>query len=272
MRTRTALQLLPALVLLLLLAWGITWWKSRPTQIGFGGYHLAVRIEGRGRPIVVFESGLTGGIDRLRTLEDRLAEQTETIAYERAGFDRSGRVPEPRSAEEIARELHELLGRLGVDSPVVLACYSVGCFYTRVFAHEYPRQIAGLVLIDPAPEAPYAALLKSNEAAWQARRKTLPERAQREWDALPQTLAQVERALPPPAVPAVLITALKPSGEWPVVSRADMNVWLADQQKILAELGVPTHVILPQATHRSVLEDPEVAKAMLDLIGRLRAR
>ncbi|HUN27350.1 MAG TPA: alpha/beta hydrolase [Steroidobacteraceae bacterium] len=272
MRRRSAVQLLPALALLLLLVWGVSWWQARPTPVALDGYHVAVYREGRGSPVVVFESGLSGGIESLRPLQDQLAEHTETLSYERAGFDRSDHVPQPRTAEEIARELDELLGRLGIDSPVVLACYSAGCFYSRVFAHEYPQAVAALVLIDPAPAAPYAALAKSHGAVWAAQRNALSKRGREEWDALPQTLAQLERASTPVTVPVLLITALKPSGAWPVASRADMNAWLRGDQQMLAQFGVATHVILPQATHRSVIADPEVAKAILQLIGRQRVQ
>lgn len=56
----------------------------------------------------------------------------------------------PRTAGRIAGELHELLGRAGVPPPYVLAGHSFGGLVMRVFAARHPREVAGLVLVDPA--------------------------------------------------------------------------------------------------------------------------
>jgi pimeloyl-ACP methyl ester carboxylesterase len=48
----------------------------------------------------------------------------------------------------IAAELHTLLQRANIPEPYVLAGHSFGGLYVRVFAAQYPTEVAGLVLVD----------------------------------------------------------------------------------------------------------------------------
>jgi pimeloyl-ACP methyl ester carboxylesterase len=48
------------------------------------------------------------------------------------------------------RELHALLAGARVGGPYVLVGHSYGGRIARVYAKTYPREVAGMVLIDPA--------------------------------------------------------------------------------------------------------------------------
>ena len=56
--------------------------------------------------------------------------------------------PLPRTAKQFARELHTLLLRADEPGPYVLVGHSLGGLPVRVFAHEYPAEVVGVVLID----------------------------------------------------------------------------------------------------------------------------
>lgn len=62
------------------------------------------------------------------------------------GYSEAG--PLPRNAKQFATELHTLLARANLAGPYVLVGHSLGGLPVRVFAHEYPTQVAGVVLID----------------------------------------------------------------------------------------------------------------------------
>ena len=159
--------------------------QGASSLISVGDHRLEVIAKGDGNPAVVFESGFTGGMALWRTVQDRIAERTRTIAYERAGLGRSENGPVPRTAKQIAIELHELLERERVSGPIVLVGHSAGGMYARVFAHEYPKQIAALVLVDPATEGYYERLRNETPDEW----KNAPMRMQvgprQQWAALP---------------------------------------------------------------------------------------
>src|ERR1700674_975149 len=104
----------------------IAWLIVRPPLIDVGGYRLEDRVKGTGNPTVVFEIGFTGGIPLYWKLQDRIAEHTRTLVYERAGLGRSDPGPQPRTAEQMARDLHALLAALDIPRPIVLVCHSAG--------------------------------------------------------------------------------------------------------------------------------------------------
>jgi pimeloyl-ACP methyl ester carboxylesterase len=73
--------------------------------------------------------------------------------------------PLPRNAQQFAYELHTLLERANVEGPYVLAGHSLGGLTVRIFAHDYPTEVAGLVLIDSMSPGQMA----------QAQMETLPQ-------------------------------------------------------------------------------------------------
>jgi pimeloyl-ACP methyl ester carboxylesterase len=261
-------------VMLLGVALWIAWLIIRPPVIDVGGYRLEARVKGAGNPAVVFESGFTGGALLYWKLQDRVAEHTRTLVYERAGLGRSDPGPQPRTAEQMARDLHALLASLDIRPPIVLVGHSAGGLFMRVFAHDYPAEVAAMVFIDPATEASYERMRQSSLKDWQSMETKLPEGLQRQWVALPASLDEARSAWPLPAIPYVMITATKPLGEWGLKSRDDMEAWSKEHQALLAHLPSTTitHIVLPQTDHLSVLKEPAVAKAILDTVERVRAR
>lgn len=239
-------------------------------MVPIGPYRIEARIRGQGRPAVVFESGIEGGFAPYTALQDRIAEQTQTVTYERAGLGRSGSGPEPPTAEQAARELRVLLGVAGIQPPVILVCYSAGCLYTRVFAHDFPAETAGIVLVDPMTEDYSDRMQKATPGEWRDAEAKMSAGARRELAALPETLDEARKAWPLPQVPSVVITALKPLGKWPFQSRADMDEWLKGSEELVGRLPQVSHIVLPQATHQSILQSDGVTKPILDMVARVR--
>jgi len=81
-----------------------------------------------------------------------VASFTRVCAYDRAGCGLSDPGPKPRTSGQIADELHILLHNAGIDGPYVLVGHSSGGMNMRVYAGRYPDEVAGLVLVDAAPE------------------------------------------------------------------------------------------------------------------------
>jgi pimeloyl-ACP methyl ester carboxylesterase len=56
--------------------------------------------------------------------------------------------PGQRDGPAITGELHALLEQAGVPRPYVMAGHSFGAVWTRIYAAQYPQQVAGIVLVD----------------------------------------------------------------------------------------------------------------------------
>ena len=74
------------------------------------------------------------------------------LTYDRAGLGWSDTGPSPRTADTLARELHNLLMKVVPGHRILLVAHGNGAHLARVFAHRYPFETAGLVLVDPHHE------------------------------------------------------------------------------------------------------------------------
>ncbi len=116
--------------------------------VGVGGYRLHINCTGEGGPAVIFEAGLGDTSVTWDTVQPEIAKFTRVCSYDRAGYGWSDPPQEARTSENIAKELERLLTNAGVAGPYVLVGHSFGGFNVRVFAAQYPRQVAGIVLVD----------------------------------------------------------------------------------------------------------------------------
>lgn len=124
-----------------------------------GGYELAFGCRGEGEPTVILEAGLgAAGTDEFFGFIDQVAGDSRVCTYDRAGTGVSEDRPDGEhvTAGLMADELHRLLGKIGVETPVVLVGHSYGGMPVRAYEGTYPDDVAGMVLIDVSsePEVP----------------------------------------------------------------------------------------------------------------------
>ena len=129
--------------------------------VDVGGYRLHINCQGQGNPTVVIEAANGDFSLGWGLVQREVAKFTRICTYDRAGLGWSDRGPQPRTAHDIVEGLHTLLARSGVEPPYVLVGHSLGGLFVRLYAHEHPDQVAGMVLIDAAHEE---MLLRSPEA------------------------------------------------------------------------------------------------------------
>ncbi len=121
------------------------------------GRQLLLHRAGSGGPAVVFLPGAgLIGLDFLN-IHNAVAQFATSVIYDRAGTGWSDSIALPRSAADVACELHELLAAAGIAPPYVLVGHSLGGAYARRFAQLFPSDVAGVVLLDPAHEG-YASM------------------------------------------------------------------------------------------------------------------
>jgi pimeloyl-ACP methyl ester carboxylesterase len=120
--------------------------------VDVGGRRLLLHRSGNGSPAVVFlPGGGAVGLDYLN-VQQRAAELTTSVVYDRGGTGWSERLDLPRTSAQVIAELRDLLRVAGVPAPYVLVGHSLGGLYARHYAQQFPEDVAGLVLLDPAHE------------------------------------------------------------------------------------------------------------------------
>ncbi len=121
--------------------------------VSVGDHKLHLYCVGEGSPTVVLESGFASMSLDWVYVQPEVAKFTHVCAYDRAGIAWSEPGSEPRTPAQIATELHTLLVRAGIEGPYILLGHSLGGKDIRMFALQYPDDVAGMVFEDARHES-----------------------------------------------------------------------------------------------------------------------
>ncbi len=174
------------------------------------GRSVYVEESGKGPGWVVFEAGQGLGRTCWDAVVPLLASEARLVAYDRAGFGRSERVPAGLGIDDMAADLAALITTVAPE-PVVLVAHSMGGLVARCALADL--RLRGLLLLDPTPE-------------------TAPV-----YDTFDKTAARVDRSL---AIAQVLVR-FRPLAR--LLSRNVQRVFTADTYAtMLAEDFVPAGI------------------------------
>jgi pimeloyl-ACP methyl ester carboxylesterase len=274
--------------------------------VSVGDHKLHISCTGSGSPTVVLESGLGEPAAMMAGwIQPAVATTTRVCSYDRAGRGDSEAASGPEDGPAMARDLHALLANAHVPGPYVLVGHSSGAVYMKVYAHQYPEQVAGMVLLDPQPSNAYADLpgwssfyqlfrrysglvpslsrLGLERLVYQTQVGDLPPAARAEeradWSTarhnrsvrdefaeLRTVLIQSQALTSIGDKPLIVLTALK-----------DMQKgWLPLQDQMLRLSTNRVHRFAPNATHASLTEDPAQAaisaQAITEVVTAVRTQ
>jgi len=173
----TAVLIIAAILAVLALVQALLAWHERrciqPPGSVINGRHI-VQL-GHGVPSIIFESGIANSCLNWSLIQPQLAQQTTTYSYDRAGLGWSAPSRAGCSLEVLAADLHAVLDSVQVLRPLVLVGHSFGGYIVRFFAHQFPQEVAGLMLIDPA--TPEEWMDPTPQQRWRLRRAVFFTRA-----------------------------------------------------------------------------------------------
>lgn len=132
------------------------------------GRRINLHCTGQGAPTVILEGGWTANTASWRKVQGPLSATTRVCSYDRAGYGFSDAGPQPRTTQAIADDLAALLKAAKVPGPYVLVAHSLGAMDARLFVDQHRRDVAGLVLVDPATEYQDRELAKVSAATGKA--------------------------------------------------------------------------------------------------------
>jgi pimeloyl-ACP methyl ester carboxylesterase len=127
-------------------------------MVDVGGYRLHISCQGTGSPTVIMEAGLGEPSLNWALVQPQVSTTTRVCVYDRAGLGWSDKSPKPRTADMMVEELHTLLKNANIQGPYVMVGHSTGGMLVRFYAHSYPTEVAGMVLVDSQHEEQFSRL------------------------------------------------------------------------------------------------------------------
>jgi pimeloyl-ACP methyl ester carboxylesterase len=224
-------------------AWGM--------RVVAGEHWVRMHISGKrykADPAVVLLSGLGGPLEEWAKIQPEIGQFALAVSYDRGNTKGSAPCAGPHDAVHIADELHEALASAGVQPPYLLVAHSLGGPFARVFAHRYPAEVAGMVLIEPTQESlfhPEAFHVGDDD-----------RRLDSELVYVVQTLTQAKAAAPLPQVPVTVITGTRELNDRE--SRAYRPDLLVARAQWIASIPNGRHVLAQNSYHLPQMTEPSL--------------
>jgi pimeloyl-ACP methyl ester carboxylesterase len=111
-----------------------------------------VLVQGTGEPTIVFLTGKGRDCKDFKKVYDKLKKTNQIFAYDRAGIGQSEAFKGDRTVDTMAFELHALLVKEKINPPYILVGHALGTYIMRCYVNMYPKDVSGMVLVDPSHE------------------------------------------------------------------------------------------------------------------------
>jgi pimeloyl-ACP methyl ester carboxylesterase len=256
--------------------------------VEIGGYRLHLHCAGIG-PTVILEYGHQGSYVDWHLVQPQIAAFARVCIYDRAGYGWSDTSPKPRVPSAMADELRDLLRAAGEAPPYILVGHSFGGLNAIMFAHKFPNEVAGILLVDASlpemmspPRRRDRLRLHAMQVAipfglprWRrwcggnapeeirglkqaiTCRSSLYENYYREWSSFPESAAEIRSITSIGSIPLIVITR-DPS----VAGNSDREMeWNQLQRERLSLSSKSEFVIARGSGHEVPMERPEVIAA-----------
>lgn len=253
--------------------------------VDIGGYRLHLYCTGSGGPTVILEHGHRATYLDWYRVQPEIAQFTRVCSFDRAGYGWSDPSPRDRTPTVMTDELYSALKVLGEKPPYVLVAHSFGAMDAVMFAHKFPNEVAGVVLVDgSSPESLHRASLRTRLwfrmiqltipfglPRWRgwfdggpkeavAMKRALTCRSQfietifREDAAFPATASEIRGITSLGSVPMVVITRDPATG-----SNSESEARHAQQQREMAQLSSNARLVVADGSAHDVpLARPDV--------------
>lgn len=117
-----------------------------------GGRKLHLICAGTGTPSIIWEAGGGSSSVSSRRIQALVSEFSRVCTYDRAGYGWSDPVQGPRTFDEIATDLENLIEAAQIPEPYILVGESMGGLMARRFAVRNLDKVAAVVFLDSAEE------------------------------------------------------------------------------------------------------------------------
>jgi pimeloyl-ACP methyl ester carboxylesterase len=213
-----------AILLILLVSGSLLYAQEKFVRLN--NQNFRIRVLGKGDITVIFESGMSDSLEVWGSIPDSVAKFARVFTYDRADIGKSDTSKTVRTIPNVVFELRSILENQQLNPPYVLVGHSLGGLLMRYFAGNYPTEVRGMLLLDPAPES-YWNRMSAQEldeyikggTAWYE--TNFPKQYRKEWYQFIPNLAYMNKLNINKNLPLILVSATA----WK---------WYAYQEDILA--------------------------------------
>jgi len=259
----------------------------QPSMVDVGGHRLFIHCVGQGSPVIVLDTGTPGDASNLAVLLTDLQHVTRTCVYDRSGLGASDPREGSTTSQQIVDDLHVLLSKANVMGPYVLVGWSFGGMNMRLYAHQYPDEVVGLVLLDSSHPDQFARFLEALppaspsesptaqdlRVAWAD--NTLPSQFNFEDVDWATSSDQVRDVQSLGTLPLVVITA--GVGYWPDFPPDEAAIlheaWQSLQRELVQLSSHSLHIIATESNHCIHCSEPRlVIDAIREIVKTVRSQ
>jgi len=248
-------------------------------KVKIDGHEMMLYTSGSGKATIVLEAGGSSNHKCFKKIEPEIAKFAKVVSYDRPGYLLSATCSKPGDADKVAKELKEALTKSNIQPPYILAGWSMGGAFVRVFAGLYPKDVAGLLLIDPTPEDVYARAdkeypeLMKEDSAYMHEILTSNRIGEREeMKVFDSSMNQARLSDALHQTPTILLIAdrTKPDKQNPNPGEDPVNkIWIEELQKWAVKQRQLTYEIVANSGHHIANDRPDaVLKALQVLIKK----
>ena len=231
---------------------------------------LSYMLSGHGAARILLFSGAGVSLQGWEMLYPGIERVGRVLGWNRFGMQGSDRPRGRQSGAVVLGSLREMLGYVDLAPPYVLVAHSLGGLFANLYARLYPREVAGVLLIEATHPADHEVLKKHETQIERALAKllVLPDvffrpNLQAELACVEDTVREIEAAGPFPEVPLRVVTGGLTPKAW-MMSPAAVGARRANQQA-LARLSPRGEQVLAQKSgHFPQLTEPQLVLRVLE--------
>jgi len=250
-------------------------------KIATNGVNIHVEQQGCGNPALVFLHYYGGSSRTWHHVTSNLAARFHTVAIDHRGWGKSGAPADGYGLADLAADAEAVIAALNLQSYVLIG-HSMGGKVAQLMASRRPAELAGLVLVAPAPPTPMIMPAQAREmmAGAYATRETVQAAIDNMLTAKPLSAADRAQVIEDSLAGASAAKAAWPRG----TSLEDISALIGDinvptlviagaldrvdppirlQVELLPRIPQAVMHILPGTGHLSMLESPDEVSALI---------
>jgi pimeloyl-ACP methyl ester carboxylesterase len=247
-----------------------------PVTVDIGGRSLTIRCFGAGSPVVVLESAINVPWTVWKSIYTAMPRDVRVCMYDRS--------TQSHTSQEYVTDLHALLAGAGLEGPYILVGDTFGGMNAILYASQYPKDVAGIVLENsehPDEIARWLAALPPEASIDSPDLKALrnlfssPQHNYHGVD-FTASLEQVSAVKSLGDIPLIVLTPLPPAdwGDVPQDVQAELDQLTQAMQEELAGLSSHGRREFADSTYPGIhIKQPQlVIDAILELVKAARGQ